>query len=240
MRTDVRRTVLRKCSTQMRAVLCESARTVWSGGGALQEVAAGALSRCLYIIGALSQHYRGHNGTLQCTIMLSQCCNIINMHSVNYHHCVCTLWRSSLLLHYRTRNSTLLHYHLIMTALQYCTIMLSRYCHNVLSQSCASHYLQQSLHCHSRNYCRSYRECVPPFLNGLYFSYVQCPLQCWCTYYVGQMLQIISYHNSGFQTYLVFFRTASHVYIKCITKRGNTATCGPRPGWPAVSTDRNL
>ena len=143
-------------------------------------------------------------------------------------------------MHYRGRNGTLLHYHAI-TTLQYCTIMLSRYCHNVLSQSLASHYLQQSLHCHSRNYWRWHKVCVPSFLNGLYFSDVQRPLQCWCMYYVlyvGQMLQIcniISYHNSGFQTYLVFCRTASHVYIKRITERGNTATCGPRPGWPAVS-----
>ena len=127
------RTVLRKCSTQVCASLYESACTVWSGGGALQEVAAGALSRCLYIIGALSQHYCGHNSTtLHCHAL-----TMLQYHQHNLHsHCVCrsTSLKSSSLAQYRGHNSTLLHYHAI-TMLQYCTIMLLRYCHNILSQS---------------------------------------------------------------------------------------------------------
>ena len=72
-----------------------------------------------------------------------------------------------------------------VATVHFCTIMLSQRCNIALSrsyhivmmsQSCASHYLQQSLHCHSRNYSRWHKVCVDPFLNGLYFSEVQCPL----------------------------------------------------------------
>ena len=94
-------------------------------------MAAGALSRCLYIIGALSQHYRGGNGTPQCTVMLSQCCNINCMHCVNYHHCVCTSWRSSSLAHYRSSTVALLSYLDHVAILHYHALTILSRCHKV-------------------------------------------------------------------------------------------------------------
>ena len=71
----------------------------------------------------------------RCTVMLSQCCNIINTTYTLTVYAEAHRWKlHHALAHYRSRNGTLLHYHAIST-LQYCTIMLSRYCHNVLSQS---------------------------------------------------------------------------------------------------------
>ena len=95
-----------------------------------------ALLWCLYIVGALSQHYRGVCTSLvhyrstfavttvqRCTVMLSPCCNIINTtytltvyaeaHRWNPHH-----WRS-----------------IAVTTVHCCTIMLSQCCNIVLSCS---------------------------------------------------------------------------------------------------------
>ena len=67
----------------------------------------------------------------RCTVMLSQCCNIINMHSVNYHHCVCTSWRSSSLAHYRSSTVALLSYLDHVAILHHHALTILSRCHKV-------------------------------------------------------------------------------------------------------------